>query len=75
MNLKKTNPVLCNWILVAGDEISSDCMDSEKCCCISEILKKKKMEKMFSRIFTQTVTFKKKLALLVKKTLSKMQRV
>ena len=38
MNGKK--PVLHNWILVAGDEVYKDSMDSDKCCSISEILER-----------------------------------
>lgn len=34
----ESNSMLCNWIPVAGNKISSDNMDPEKCCCVSEIL-------------------------------------
>lgn len=32
--------MLCNWILMVEGKISSDCMDSEKYCQISETLKR-----------------------------------
>ena len=43
INSNRTNgkkPVLHNWILVAGVEIYTDSMDSDKCSCISEILER-----------------------------------
>lgn len=35
---EESNSMLCNWIPVAGNKISSDNMDPEKCYCVSEIL-------------------------------------
>lgn len=71
---EKTNLLLCNWILVVGGEISSDCMDSEKCYYSSEILKRNVADVFYNIRSNSRVFFKG--ALLMKKTLmSKIQRV